>query len=59
MTTDNAAFTAWLSQLDKAFIRAHGLSYQDFPDWNWRDAFDDGLTPLQAVEAYDEEMEYE
>lgn len=50
-------FETWLSDMDTIFIRKFGLSYQDFPDWTWRDAFEDGLSPSEAVEAYAEEFE--
>ena len=50
-------FETWLAAMDAIFMQHYGLSYIDFPDWTWRDAFEDGLTPTEAVEAYGEEMD--
>lgn len=51
-------FEQWLTDMDVIFVLHYGLSYKDFPDWTWRDAFDDGMSPSEAVEAYGEEMDF-
>jgi Family of unknown function (DUF5419) len=55
---DDKEFEEWLSDMDIIFRKVFWLSYQDFPDWGWRDAFDDGMSPSEAVEAYREEMDF-
>lgn len=57
MTFSELAFEQWLVDMDAIFVKVFGLSYQDYPDWTWRDAFEDGLSPEEAVEAYGEEMD--
>ena len=52
-------FNDWLAAMDKLFVVEYGLSYQDFPDWGWRDAYEDGLNPEEAVQSYKEEMDGE
>jgi hypothetical protein len=44
-------YTAWMRQVDKHMIAAFGLSSGDLPDALWRDKFDDGLDPLDAIDA--------
>ena len=44
-------YTAWMRQVDKHMITAFGLSSGDLPDALWRDKFDDGLDPLDAIDA--------
>ena len=49
-------FENWMKLVDVCMEKVFGLSSMDMPDWNWRDAFDDGLTPEEAVGSYGEEM---
>jgi hypothetical protein len=42
-------FEAWMAEVDKLFIEKIGLTSGDLADMCWRDWFDDGLTPKQAV----------
>ena len=44
-------FTAWLGQVDVNMISTFGLAHDDLPDALWRDRFDDGLSPLDAIDA--------
>ena len=44
-------FTAWLRQVDVHMISTFGLAHDDLPDALWRDRFDDGLSPLDAIDA--------
>lgn len=57
MSYSEQEFEQWLSDMDVIFTKVFGLSYQDYPDWGWRDAFEDGLSPSEAVEAYGEEFD--
>lgn len=42
-------FAAWLLVADATCIRRLGVSIFDLSDWAWRDAYDDGETPGQAL----------
>lgn len=48
-------FSNWFAQVDNAAEQTFGLSVHDLPDGTWRDYFDDGLSPQEAVEAYTED----
>lgn len=43
-------FKQWLQRVDAILVAALGLGHRDLRDRNWRDAFDDGYTPEEAVE---------
>ena len=45
-------FDQWMKQVDALLIRWHGLASDDLPDWEWMDAFEDELSPEEAVEAF-------
>jgi hypothetical protein len=42
-------FDTWMRQVDECIGRRCGLSSSDLPDWTYRDAFDDGLSPEEAA----------
>lgn len=44
------SFDDWMKSLDKVVIRSTGMSYQDLPDWDFRTAFDDGISPEVAAQ---------
>ena len=48
----STAFSQWMQKVDALFLKKFALSREDFPDWTWRDAFDDGLTPKEAFRQY-------
>lgn len=50
-------FEEWFSEVDKIFCVRMGLGVEDWPDWGWMDAFEDGLTPEEAFDTYQEEFE--
>lgn len=56
---DDKEFENWLAQVDKELNKEWGFGHRDLPDWGWRDAFDDGLSPEEAAESYKDEMEGE
>lgn len=43
-------FAEWLNTVDQMVVQTAGLSMFDFPDALWRDHFDDGLSPRDAIE---------
>jgi len=42
-------FAGWLLVADATCVRRLGVSIFDLSDWAWRDAYDDGATPGQAL----------
>jgi hypothetical protein len=38
-------FADWFDRLDRLCLHSFGMSIMDLPDMNFRDAFDDGITP--------------
>jgi hypothetical protein len=38
-----------MKDVDDVIAGYCGLSHDDLPDWRWRNAFDDGLLPEEAV----------
>jgi len=46
----NGNFDAWFKQVDEHLIAHIGLGAYDLRDRLWYDAYDDGLTPEEAVE---------
>lgn len=49
-------FEQWLEMADAIIIKRTGLDRESWPDWNWYDAFDDGLTFSEAVEDFLEDL---
>ena len=48
-------FEHWMTLVDDYFRSAFGLQASDFPDWNWRTAYKDGVTPREAFELWADE----
>ena len=46
-----ADFTTWLRHVDRHMIDTFGLAHDDLPDALWRDKFDDGLSPIEAIDS--------
>ena len=42
-------FEEWYAEVDQWVLRKYGLSRDDLPDWNYRDAYDDGVKPTTAA----------
>lgn len=42
-------YEQWKGAVNAAVIRRVGLSADDLPDWNYRDAYESGMTPLRAA----------
>ena len=43
------AFIHWLCQLDAIVEKEIGMSIDDLPDWQFADAFEDGMDPEDAA----------
>lgn len=43
------SFAKWKSELNKLSIKAVGLTTSDLEDYCWRDSFEDGLAPGEAL----------
>ena len=49
-------FQTWLRKCDAVVSGKVGLGLHDLPDANWRDYFEDGLSPKDAADcAYDDQ----
>ena len=53
-------FEEWYAEVDQWVIRKCGLGPDDLPDWNYRDAYEDGirasLAAAQAIRAAKQDM---
>lgn len=47
--TDDVFFAVWLQALDQAVQRRVLVRYDDLEDWRYRDAYDDGMSPVDAA----------
>ena len=43
-------FNEWMNKCDSIVQSTLGLGLHDMPDANWRDYFDDGMTPNDAFD---------
>jgi len=49
-------FQTWLRKCDAVVLGKVGFRLHDLPDANWRDYFDDGLSPAAAADcAYEDQ----
>ena len=42
-------FATWWLMVDRACMRKIGLTTHDIADYTWRDAYDDGMSPSDAL----------
>jgi len=42
-------FTAWMAKVNAHMVKYCTMGADDLPDWNYRDAYDDGMSPSQAA----------
>jgi hypothetical protein len=42
-------FTMWMAKVDALMVKYCTMSSMDLPDWNYRDAYDDGMSPSRAA----------
>jgi len=50
-------FTLWMMEIDRVLQYVYGITSADLPDMEYRTYYSDGLTPADAVEAIQEEMD--
>jgi hypothetical protein len=52
MTNNDTEFDAWMRRVNAEVDRITGcvgFTSEDFRDWGYRDAFDDGVEPVEAA----------
>lgn len=49
---EDRAFGEWMKKVDAAFEAKLGVSSRDLPDFHYRDLFDDGEAPAEAVQSW-------
>lgn len=49
-------FETWLQMANGIIIRRTGMDREGFPDWDWWNAFDDGLTFSEAAGTFLEDL---
>ena len=49
-------FDRWMREADQVLVGRIGVVSDDLPDAMWRDWFEDGFSPREAVECYFEEQ---
>lgn len=47
----NPAYDKWMAKVDAFIARKFGVDSNDLPDWNYLDAFEDGMSPSAAAKA--------
>jgi hypothetical protein len=52
-------FALWMTLVNMRIVRRLGLTAWDVEDWRWRDAFDDGSSPRDAVTDALEDLGYD
>lgn len=53
--THDEEFREFMSRINDLFVERFQMGYQHFPDWNYYDCFDDGMTPLETFEEWEAE----
>ncbi len=48
-------FNGWYNTCDEIVSRKIGVGVEDLPDAPWRDYYEDGLTPHEAIECAKED----
>jgi len=46
---DEMNYEQWMRKVDLILVGRYGMSHDDLPDMRWRDEFDDGSNPEDAV----------
>lgn len=49
-------YEQWMEKVDNLFLTQFGLTHEDFEDFLWHDAWEDGDTPRQAFNRFCDEM---
>lgn len=45
----STSFRTWFAEVNNLCTKVTGLTARDFEDYTWRDAYEDELTPGQAL----------
>lgn len=56
---EDRKFEAWMDEVNAILVGAVGIESDDLPDWNYRDAYDDGADPRKVVHEVLEENGWE
>ncbi|ASJ79591.1 hypothetical protein SEA_KALNOKY_88 [Mycobacterium phage Kalnoky] len=43
------SFEEWMRRVDRVMLAVTGLTHRDIADWNYRDAYDDDVSPRTAA----------
>jgi len=43
-------YADWMAEIDRLMVAEAGVTHNDLPDQPWRDWYDEGLEPEEAVE---------
>lgn len=49
MKKPKLTFEQWLKEVDRYVVALCGLGADDLPDWGYRNAYDDGVSPIAAA----------
>jgi hypothetical protein len=52
-----ANYETWIDKVDLLLRCKIGLTHSDIPDQLWRDAYEDGTTPLDAITGFFGDMD--
>ncbi len=52
------SYADFIERVDTLLIGEVGADHDDLEDWRWRDAFDDGYSPAEAVTEFLYEVGY-
>lgn len=55
MSNSRPPFSDWLSQVDRVMVKRVGLDSGSVEDWPWHSDYECGTSPLEAVEAWEED----
>ena len=53
--TNDKEFREFMRKVDNLFVAAFGMGYENFPDWDYYVAWDDGMTPEETFADWKEE----
>lgn len=52
-------FETWMKKANEMLIKDFEVGADDLPDYFWRDAFEIGMSPREAVNEFKNEMLYD
>jgi hypothetical protein len=57
MSKSEAAFVEWMKKVNAILGKKTGMHSEDLTDWTWRDSFEDGMAPEDAVQNFAEDCD--